>query len=181
MKIRRVRSFLLSYPFPEPLVLPFYGGSTHHRKAGRHADRSRDRRRPRRLWSRPGQRDGAPGDRSDHRAFPGRPYAGRSGCPAGAVFGQGPGSDPETRENLLRRGSGAVRPCLQASAVCRCRNCSGAASGTASAYTGALVCTWRRKGMPRKPAASLDWDFMPTKCGLRLGPEQRSGNGAPHA
>ena len=57
MKITSVRSFLLSYPFAEPVRLPFYGGERTHAETRRHVHPRGGGQRPGGLRAGTGQRE----------------------------------------------------------------------------------------------------------------------------
>ena len=108
MKITSVRSFLLSYPFPEPVRLPFYGGERTLLK--RDAMFIRVEADNGLVGYAPG-----PGSESVHRAI-GETIApfleGRVLADPDALrvhFLQGPGADASTRQDLLRGGDRALR------------------------------------------------------------------------
>ena len=86
MKITSVRSFLMSYPLPEPLKLSFYGGERTIVKRDAMLIRVETDNGLIGYAPGPGSEIAHRGDRIDHRAFPRGPHAGRSRRSARPVF-----------------------------------------------------------------------------------------------
>jgi L-alanine-DL-glutamate epimerase-like enolase superfamily enzyme len=116
MIISSVRSFLLSYPFPEPVRLPFYGGERTILKRDAMLIR---------IESDGGLVGYAPGPGSQRaqdiieslvRPFLEGPDAGGSGRAAHPVYGTA-GSGCRRGQDVLRRGSGPFRPVREGQGV----------------------------------------------------------------
>ena len=85
---------------------------------------------------------------------------------------KGPGADPATRQDLLRRRNRALRSGGQSHAACRSPNCSAAGCATVSVSMAAPACTCRRRPTPPKPRPIAELGFRAYKMRPAAGPEQ---------
>ena len=170
MKITSVRSFLLSFPFPEPVRLPFYGGERTLLK--RDAMFVRVEADNGLVGYAPG-----PGSETVHRAIgdtiapflEGRVLADPDALRV--LFLQGPGADPESPKSIAPwRSRSTIWPARPA--AFRFPNCSAAGSATASASTAAPACTCRPEAYAAEAAAIADLGFRAYKMRPAAGPEQ---------
>ena len=179
MKIASVRSFLLSYPFAEPIRLPFYGGERTILKRDAMFIRVEADNGLVGYAPGPGSEPAHHAIAAHHRAFSHRPHSGRPRRPAGPVL-RGHRRQPRVRQDLLLCGDRTIRPGRQGPRRCPSPNCSAAGCATASASMAAPECTCRPKPMPPRPRPSPPWDSRLTRCGPPSVPRATSRR-TPHA
>ena len=173
MQLTAVRSFLLSYPFAEPIRLPFAGGERTIVK--RDAMLIRVQRTMGWWATPPGQAASGPRQAIEHTIGPF--LEGRSLVDPDALrvrFLQGPGADPELAQRLLRCRSRALRLLAKDRMACRSRKLLGGRVRDRIRLYGSAGMYMPPEALPPRPPPSRSSASAPTKCGPRWGPNRIS-------